>query len=134
MAGKPGMRGKKPLVKAIDKKGRRTFLQAVDGRSEQARTLRGRLHQLTTDLGGADTLSYQQRSLVERAIFVEARLIQFENEFALGAGFDHAEHVALTQLLMGIYTRLGLKRVPRDIGTLEQYIAAKAVIESTEPE
>jgi hypothetical protein len=47
------------------------FLETLDGRTEIAQAMRERFRAITNDLGGADRLSYVQRSLVERALWLE---------------------------------------------------------------
>jgi hypothetical protein len=125
MAGKPGMRSNKP--KALEtRRFQRSFLQRLDARSKTALVLKGRLQQLMSDLGGAEHLSYQQIGLCERSIFVEARLIELEDEYAAGQGFDHSEHLALIQALNSIYQRLGVRRVAKPLPSALEYAALLA--------
>ena len=98
----------------------------MDGRLSLARDMRERFATVCNDLGGADRLSYMQRSLVERALWLEYWLSQQERELASGAGFDVGKWVQAANSLQGIYSKLGLQRQARDVPDLQTYLAAKA--------
>ena len=98
----------------------------LDGRTTLSRAIRARLHALQTDLGGEDSLSYQQRSLCRRAVWLEAMIEQ--QEFVLSKG-DTVDQGRLTQAvnsLIGLYRVLGLERKPRPAPTLGELIQRKA--------
>ena len=101
------------------------WLDDLDGRLGLARELRERYQALTDDLGGADQLSYAQRSLSERALWLEFWLATQERELAAGAEFDVARWTQAANSLQGIFAKLGLNRVARDAITLQQFIASK---------
>jgi len=48
------------------------FVAKLDGRTEVARMLRANYELIVADLGGEDELSYFQRSLIERALWMSA--------------------------------------------------------------
>lgn len=98
------------------------FLASLDGRTEIARVMRERWENLTADLGGADSLSYAQRSLAERALWLEHHLIALEQALAAGSEFDSGKWVQACNSLVGIYNRLGIDRKPRDIGDLHDFL------------
>ena len=111
--------------KAIPEQFQTGWLTALDGRLSLARELRERYQALTDDLGGADQLSYAQRSLSERALWLEYWLATQERELAAGAEFDVARWTQAANSLQGIFAKLGLHRVARDAMTLQQFIASK---------
>ena len=101
------------------------WLTALDGRLSLARELRERYQALTDDLGGADQLSYAQRSLSERALWLEYWLASQERELASGSEFDVGKWVQAANSLQGIYSKLGLHRVERNVPTLRDFIAKR---------
>jgi len=101
------------------------WLSALDGRLSLARELRDRFQTLTDDLGGVDRLSYAQRSLCERALWLEYWLATQERELATGGDFDVGRWTQAANSLQGIFAKLGLNRVARDAMTLQQFIASK---------
>lgn len=117
-------RGAKPkVVRMVPRKYKRGWLHALDRRSGIYLALTARLQELMQDLGGEDNLSYQQRSLCKRAIWIEARLMAIEEEVAAGGADDHAgKYGYLTNSLIGLYRQLGLERQVKNIGSLKDYI------------
>jgi hypothetical protein len=91
------------------------LLPLTDGRSAAARRFRDLFEDICVDLGGAAHLSEGQRQLVRRAAMLSAESERLEALAAPGEpGFDID--------LYGL-ARIGLKRVPRDATTLQQYVA-----------
>lgn len=74
-------------------------MEAIDGRSVVARELKRRLAELTADLGGEASLSYQQRALCRRAIWLEAHLESMEAAAAQGNPAPTFEYVAAVNAL-----------------------------------
>ena len=101
------------------------WLDGMDYRTALARELRDRFATVCNDLGGADRLSYMQRSLVERALWLEYWLSQQERELAGGKPFDAAKWTQGCNALQGIYSKLGLQRQAKDVPTLAQYLAKR---------
>lgn len=102
------------------------WLDDLDGRRTLARELRQRYQELTDDLGGADELSYQRRTLAERAIWLEYHLAQQEQALAReGEGFDAGRWVQACNALVGLMKTLGLDRKARDVPSLSEYLAKK---------
>ena len=92
------------------------ILSELDQRTGLARELHERLAALMDDLGGADSLSYQQRVLCERAIFLElwcqreeAKLVK-DGDVAAVAQWTQASNA-----LAGLLAKLGLHRCSKDI-------------------
>lgn len=102
------------------------WLSELDGRTGIAQVMRERYRAFTDDLGGSDRLSYAQRSLVERALWLEYWLAQQEQSLAGGSDFDVGKWVQAANSLQGILTKLGLDRVARDVPDLAQYLAKKS--------
>ena len=98
------------------------WLDALDGRYGIARELRERFAEVCADLGGADRLSYMQRSLVERGLWLEYWLAQQEQALAKGGEFDVGKWVQAANSLQGIYSRLGLERRTREAPDLQTYL------------
>jgi hypothetical protein len=101
------------------------WLDDLDGRRTLARELRQRYQELTDDLGGSDQLSYQRRTLAERAIFLEYHLSREEQQLAQGEDFDAGRWVQACNALVGLMKTLGLDRKARDVPSLSEYLAKK---------
>ncbi|NKX43596.1 hypothetical protein HCU73_03255 [Roseibacterium sp. KMU-115] len=101
----------------------------MDGRTALAAEMRARWQELTDDLGGADRMSYAKRSLCERALWLEHWIREAERALAEGRpeDFDVSRWVYASNSLQGIFAKLGLDRVARDVTDLREYMAkAKA--------
>lgn len=101
------------------------WLDALDGRLSLARDLRQRFDEVCADLGGKDRLSYMQRSLVERGLWLEFWLANQERELAKGEAFDVGKWVQAANSLQGIYSKLGLQRQAREVPTIREYLKNK---------
>jgi len=101
------------------------WLDQLDGRTGVAVAMRDRYRAFTDDLGGADRLSYAQRSLVERALWLEYWLATQERELAAGQGFDVGKWTQAANSLQGILAKLGLNRVERDVPSLATFMAKR---------
>lgn len=101
------------------------WLEALDSRTALARQMRQRFDSLTDDLGGADSLSYQERSLCERALWLEFWLASQERELANGEGFDVSRWIQAANSLQGIFSKLGLERRAKDVPNLRNYLDRK---------
>lgn len=92
------------------------WLDQLDGRTGVAQTMRHRYQAFTNDLGGHDHLSYQQRVLVERALWLEYWLAQQEQAMAKGESeFDPGKYTQSINALSGLIAKLGLARVAREV-------------------
>lgn len=98
----------------------------LDGRTAVAQIMRDRWQSLTDDLGGLDSLSYAQRSLAERALWLEYWMQQQEQALATGAEFDVGKWTQAANSLQGILSKLGLHRQARDVPDLGTFIKARA--------
>jgi len=102
------------------------YLDDLDGRLAVAQVMRERYRAFTDDLGGADRLSYAQRSLVERALWLEYWLADQEQSLARGNEFDVGKWVQAANSLQGILTKLGLDRVAREVPDLADFLKSRA--------
>ena len=100
------------------------WLNSLDGRTTVANELRKRHTELCSDLGGFNELSYQQRALIDRALFLEFHLQQEETKLANGADFDSGKWVQACNALNGLLSRLGLQRQVKTIPALQTYLEA----------
>lgn len=98
------------------------WLTELDGRTGIAQMMRQRYEAFTNDLGGVSQLSYAQRSLVERSLWLEYWLSQQEQALASGAEFDVGKWIQAANSLQGLLTKLGLERKARDVPDLQSYI------------
>ena len=102
------------------------WISELDGRYAVAQVMRERYRAFTDDLGGADRLSYPQRSLVERALWLEYWLAQQEQSLAKGQDFDIARWTQAANSLQGILSKLGLERKAKDVPDLQTYLKQRA--------
>ena len=91
------------------------WLSELDSRTSIAKEMRERFQLLTNDLGGVKKLSYQQRSLAERALWLEYWLACQERDLASGEEFDVGKWVQAANSLQGIFSKLGLTRIVREM-------------------
>ena len=97
----------------------------LDGRTKLAQVARERLRALQADLGGEDALSYQERSLCRRAVWLESLVESRESALANGQEIDEGAHVQSINALIGVWRALGFKRRAKDVPTLQTYLASR---------
>lgn len=98
------------------------WLEDLDGRTNIAQDMRHRYQALTDDLGGDLSLSYQQRSLVKRALWLEFWLQFQENQLAHNGDMDIGKWVQAVNSLQGILAKLGLHRQAKDLPDFATYL------------
>lgn len=115
----------KPVVPAKFKPG---YIDDMDRRTKLGAIMRARWDDLTSDLGGADRLSYAQRSLAERALWLEYWLQAQEKSLAEGRvqDFDPGQWVQAANSLQGIFSRLGIERRQKDVTDISDYMRRRA--------
>lgn len=94
---------------------RSDWIEKLDRRTVLAKTLHSRLEALEADLGGSDAMSYQERSLTRRAVWLEALIESRELALAKGEPIDESAHVQSINTLLGLWRALGLQRRTRTI-------------------
>jgi hypothetical protein len=104
-------------------------LPGVDGRSTWVRRLRDLIALHVADLGGEDTISEAERSIVRRAATLTVELERLEAKFAT-AGQAEAGELALytttSNTLKRLLEAVGLRRRSRDVTPdLHHYIAGQ---------
>lgn len=94
------------------------WLQQLDGRTNIAQEMRDRYDAFSDDLGGDSHLTYQQRSLLQRALWLEYWLSQQERKLIAKDEFEVGQWVQACNSLQGIYAKLGLRprRKELDLG------------------
>lgn len=98
------------------------FLEHLDGRTVAARTMRHRLVELHNDLGGEAALSYQQKVICRRIIWLESWIETMEAHAAEGEDVDIGKQVQALNSLIGCLKALGLERRSRDVPDLQTYL------------
>lgn len=107
------------------------WLDDLDHRTAFARDLRARESGIVADLGG--NVSYLERSLVRRGLFLEVLIRRAEARVATGKTLEPDELGRLTQsvnALLGIWKSLGLKRRARDVPSLHDYLRQRTNAEA----
>lgn len=100
----------------------------LDGRRNAVATFDKHAREIQNDLGGADQLSAVQLHLIE-AFVGEALVMQTMNaQIMLGQEVDLGLHALVSGALCRLATRLGVKRVARDVTppSLAAYLEATA--------
>jgi hypothetical protein len=106
------------------------FLANVDGRSIWARRARDIAQAHVADLGGLDTVSEAERSIIRRAAAITTELERLEGVFAT-AGEASPDQIDLyfrgASALRRLLEAIGIERRPKDVNvTLADYVKAKA--------
>jgi hypothetical protein len=102
------------------------WLTGVDKRTSLGRQLVIRYNAMCSDLGGEDQLSYIQKSLVNRYIWLEWRINQIEMAAGEGHQVDDGKWSSLVNSFQGLGNKLGLKRVTKDVKDLGAFLAERS--------
>jgi hypothetical protein len=97
----------------------------VDGRTRPAIMYREVACAVAEDLGGKDQLSRAQLELVKRTAGLAVLADQHEERLLRGAEIDVTEYTGIVSTQSRVLRILGLKRLARDVTTLEAYAAKK---------
>jgi hypothetical protein len=116
-------------TKEIPRKYKAGWLEQLDGRMALAQDMRQRFQEFARDLGGVDELSYSQKSLIERALWLEYWLSTQERTLANGEPFDVSRWIQAANSLQGLMHKLGLERREPSAITLQDYIKARSAEE-----
>jgi hypothetical protein len=120
------MADKRSLSKQTNRK---ALLPGLDGRSAGARRFRDLVGQISTDLGGIDTITESRLQLVKRFCAACVLSEQLESRLAAGAVIDIVEHGALVSSLCRLSSRIGLDRIPTDITNSAHQWATRVIID-----
>ena len=105
------------------------WIEKLDGRTSLARAVSDRLAHLESDLGGHDALSYQQRSLAKRVIWMEAVIEQQEAAIARGEEVDQGKLTQAVNSLIGLLKTLGLERKAKEVPDLASYLKQREAVQ-----
>ncbi|MEI6558496.1 MAG: hypothetical protein WCO00_08810 [Rhodospirillaceae bacterium] len=101
-------------------------LPEIDGRTRAARLSRDIADAIANDLGGPDNLTEVQRQLIRRLAIMCVVARGMEDRLALGEDLNIGEYSTLTNALRRIAADIGLKRIPKDMGNLNDYLQTVA--------
>lgn len=102
-----------------------SVLPSCDGRSIVARRYRAIASAILSDAGGRDHCSETRLQLVRRFAAASVLAEQLEARLARGEEINIAEHASLASTLVRLSARIGIDRIPREVESLESYIASK---------
>jgi hypothetical protein len=120
MARKP----KQKLLTQLPAKFDPDFIERLSRRYSLARVVQARREALEAHCGGG--LSYIQRSLIKRTIWIELLTESYEQKVASGEEIDVGALTQLNNTLKGLYKDLGLKPALRSIETLHDVMYGDA--------
>jgi hypothetical protein len=126
MARKP----KQKLLTQLPVKFDPDFIERLSKRYSLARIVQARREALEAHCGG--DLSYVQRSLVKRTVWLELLTESYEQRVASGEQIDVGALTQLNNTLKGLYKDLGIKPTARPVQTLDQLRAELAAEEERE--
>jgi hypothetical protein len=108
-----------------------TFLEQLDKRTYLFRVITAREQEILSDLGGAETLSYFERSLVRKAVWLEAMMDMTSTRVALNAD-EIGRYTQMLNAYSGLAAKLGLKRKARKAHDLQAYLDQRKDSASTD--
>ena len=111
-------------------KARLLTLGDLDKRTSAYRRAQGLISAMAADLGGDDQITTTQRLLIGRAAIAAVMTEDQETRYLAGAPIDPAVHATLSNSLRRLLLTIGLSRVPKNIPTLAEHLAALAQKES----
>jgi hypothetical protein len=123
MSGKQGQKSR--LSTEVAARYHEDFMEAMDGRGRIVKTLRQRLGALVADLGGLAELSYQERSLCRRIVFLERHVEKKELSLAHGGTVAEADYLSAINCLSGLFGKIGISRRARPVQSVEDYMRAR---------
>jgi len=113
---------------ALPEKYKAGFLQGLDKRTIVFEALNKSYQEIMLDMGGAESLSHVQHVLVEKFVFLEFVLYRLERRMIKNPKKLESLTGKWTQLLnslQGLANRIGMKRNPRQVLNLKNYINEK---------
>ena len=123
-----------PKADQVPERFRPDWIEAMDGRLATVKIVRARLAALLSDLGGAESLSYQEGAIARRLVWLEALCEKVESEIAEGKDADVNRYTQQVNTLIGVAKALGLKRRAKDALSLGDYLAARAEAAESTPD
>ena len=108
-------KAKQKLLTAAPRKFSPDFIENLDSRYELANVVRNRRDALEAHRGGE--ISYIERSLITRLVWMELITETYEFRFANGEPVDVGALTQLNNSLKGLYKDLGLKAAARTVSS-----------------
>lgn len=107
------------------------FLSHIDARSRLGYVLKQRLAALEdyVSVGEPERLTYPQRSLIRRALWLEARLELDEARIGGGDPISAGAHACLLNALTNLFRTLGVEPKQKQVKSLREYIAEQGTDE-----
>ncbi len=105
--------------------------EKLDGRTHARKYFIAVAKGISADLGGADQLSTVQKGLVEAFAGIAVHVHNFNAHLLRGDKVDILMHTQAVSSLVRVASRIGLRRVARDITTLQD-IMNEEIVESEE--
>jgi hypothetical protein len=101
--------------------------RVLDGRTNAAKIYDGQVTAIEHDLGGPDRLSSIEHNLVEAFVGSYVVMNNLNTRMLLGQQIDFSEHAQAVSAMVKVASRLGIKRIARDVTvpTLNQYLALR---------
>jgi hypothetical protein len=102
------------------------FVERLDGRTKLATIIPARIAAIESDLGGTESLSHFRKSLVRRAVWLEAVVETFEQGLACDRLTDLGAYTQAINSMLGIYRQLGLERRLKTVRSLRDVMSGAA--------
>lgn len=103
--------------KTSSNKHKADWLKLMDKRTSISQDLERRREDLCNDLGGIDTLSYQQLTMIDRCIFLEYYLQKEEVKLVNNDDFDSGKWIQACNSLNGLISKLGIEKANSCLAT-----------------
>jgi hypothetical protein len=97
----------------------------LDARTTAARAFDAIARGIATDLGGESQLSTVQKHLIEAFAGIAIHVNDLNARLLLGQEIDIGEHSQVVTTLVRVASRIGLKRVAKQIPELDDYLRTK---------
>lgn len=102
------------------------FVKQLDKRTKVARAVLGRIADLESDAGGAETLTAARRSLIRHAAWLDAIVESHELRLAAGESVDVGAYTQALNSLLGLFRLMGLERKAKPGRRLQDVMAGGA--------
>jgi hypothetical protein len=112
------------LLTALPERFDPNFIENMDKRYALSQIVLARIEALESHRGGAECLSYVERSLIRRCVWLELITETYEQRFSQGQETDVGALTQLNNTLKGLYKDLGLKPVTRTVNRLHDVMRA----------
>lgn len=98
-------------------------LDDMDGRTRAAQAVKATIDSLAADLGGEESLSTAEMAIIRRAAVCGAMAESIAVQWLTGEAVDPGTFSALSNNERRLLETVGLKRRPRDVTNLKDYVA-----------